>query len=577
MSEPESPGTTAAPGILHGWWPNPILRRFARSRLRLHALVVWLLITLILAAFLYFMPRTLSMYRGHMTASDAERVTIFPLMTLQAIILFIFGTGNVAAGVTGEADEGTLDYQRLSPLTPLKKVFGYLFGLPIREWLMFAVTLPFSAWALWRGEVAASAWFPVYVTLISSALLYHLTGLVAGTVVKNRRWAFLFSIILIILLYTVIPQAAKFGLVYFKYLTLWPVIDEHVISFLPREAGGALRFAQALQDKPDVRFFGLNFSEAAFTIFSQAILSLTFIMILWRRWRKAESHMLGKVWAVGLFIWMQLVLLGNALPLIDSGDLFPARQIMRRYQMRGAPDPQIGEALTMIGLYGFVTMALMVILTLIITPTVEDQVRGLRRARKLGWVRVPRISDAAPALMFVAAMAVAGGLGWTLFAQQIIGSHWFAGHHLAGYTGAVFVVVLLAAGLICQAILEGWGGKPFFLVCIFGGVLPVLTAGVLAMSSDSAFTPATWLGGISPASAPFYAATTMLPTGGFSDEFSRTIPRVFWFWQGVTTLAACWLVVKLRRFHKERRESVLGLTLPDPAAAAAPPLPVTGR
>ncbi|RYD30224.1 MAG: hypothetical protein EOP86_20345, partial [Verrucomicrobiaceae bacterium] len=390
MSQPASPGIPAAPtpGILHGWWPNPIFRRYVRSRLRPQALVVWLLLTLVVASFLFFMPRTLALYQGRMPIADAERMPIFFIMGLQAVILFIFGTGNVAAGVTAEADEGTLDYQRLSPLTPLRKVIGYLLGLPIREWLMFAVTLPFTAWALWRGEIAASTWMPVYAVLISSAVLYHLTGLVAGTVVKNRRWAFLVSIIVIILLYTVIPQAAKFGLVYFKYLTLWPVVDEHMLEFLPRTVRGPANLVNMLTDKPDARFFGLNLPEAVFTIFSQAVLSLTFVMILWRRWRKAEAHMLGKIWALGLFAWMQLLLLGNALPLIGSGDLFPARQIARRYGAQMMAEPQIGEALAMIGLYGLVTMALLMVLILIITPAVDDQVRGLRRARKLGWKRV---------------------------------------------------------------------------------------------------------------------------------------------------------------------------------------------
>ncbi|MES2709032.1 MAG: hypothetical protein V4726_20720 [Verrucomicrobiota bacterium] len=579
MSRPPAipgPPAAAAPGLFHGWWPNPIFRRFARSRLRPNALVVWLLITLILAAFLFFGPRTAALYQGHLPTVDAERAPIFFIMGLQAVILFIFGTGTVAGGVTGEADEGTLDYQRLSPLTPLRKVMGYLFGLPIREWLMFALTLPFTAWSLWRGEIAASTWMPVYATLISSAVLYHLTGLVAGTVVKNRRWAFLFSIILIILLYTVIPQAAKFGLVYFKYLTLWPVIDEHFINFLPREAGGMMRFAKSLQEAPDARFFGLNFSEAVFSIFSQAVLSLTFVMILWRRWRKVEAHMLGKVWAVGLFGWMQLLLLGNALPLIDSGDLFPARQFSRRYVGRGVPDPQIGEALAMIGVYGLVTLSLLVVLTLIITPTVDDQVRGLRRARKLGWARVPRVADAASSLGFVAAMAVTGGVGWTIFAQQLIGSHWFTGHHLAVYAGPAFVLILLAAGLVCQAVLEAWGGKAFFLLCVFAGVVPVLMGGVIGMVSGKALTPATWLAGISPASAPFYAATTLLPTGGFMDEFSRTMPRAFWFWQGITVLTAGWLVMRLREFHRARRASVMGMPVPDPKTAPAAAFPVQG-
>ena len=550
-STPPGPSPRSIP-----WWPNPIFRRYARSRLRPQAVGAWLLVVVILAGFLYFSFRTGFRYHGQMTIADAERAAIIPLLVLQALILFFLGTGQVAAGITAEADEGVLDYQRLSPLTPMSKVLGYLLGLPVREWALFAATLPFTAWALWKGEVAASAWLPVYGVVVFSALLYHLTGLVAGTVVKNRRWAFLVSIGAIFLLYTVIPQAAKFGLVYFKYLTLWPVLDENLAGLLPREAGGMVRFAQSLE--PDVRFFGLHFSEAAFTIFSQSVLILTFVMMLWRRWRKAESHLLGKVWSLGLFIWMQLMLLGNALPLIAPGLLFPSRQFSRRFRIEADWKPSLLEAVVMIGLYGVVTLLLLGILTLIITPTPEAQIQGLQRGRKLGWTRVPFLSDAASSLGFVFLMALAGGAGWTIFAQQLIGSPWFAGHQLAPYAGPAFALVLVGGGLACQTILEGWGGSRLFLAVVLIGVLPVLAGGIIGSVSSRTVTPAAWLAGLSPLAAPGYAVAVLIPTVDLPAELVRAVPRVFWFWQGVTALVTLGLLVRLRQIHRTRRASVMG-------------------
>ena len=554
MSDFPIPGPVPVP---HRWWPNPIFRRYVRARLRPQALMVALLITVILAGFLYFSFRTGFRYRGQMEVADAERATLIPLLVLQALILFFLGTGNVAGGITAEADEGTLDYQRLSPLTPLTKVLGYLLGLPIREWCMFAATLPFTAWALWKGEVAASAWVPIYLGLLSSALLYHLTGLVMGTVVKNRRWAFLFSIIVIFLLYTVIPQAAKFGLVYFKYLTIWPVVDENIANLMPGEMGGMMRFAKSME--PDVRFFGLHFSEATFTLFSQSVLILTFVVMLWRRWRQSDSHLLGKAWAFGLFVWMQLMLLGNALPLIEPGLLFPSRQFNRRFLRDANWEPGVIEAVSMIALYGMVTLLLLVVLTFIITPTVERQTRGLRRGRKLGWKRIPRLSDPASSTMMVALMAVAGAVGWTIFAQQLMGSHWFAGHHLAGYAGATFALILLGAGLASQAILEGWGGQKFFLAVIFAAVLPVMAGGIIGSVGDRSLTPATWLAGVSPVSAPAYAAASLVSTDYvFPKEVARAIPRAFWFWQGVTGLTTAWRLWRLRQIRQDRHALVYG-------------------
>ncbi|MDB6072066.1 MAG: hypothetical protein JWL81_3237 [Verrucomicrobiales bacterium] len=541
--------------IFKMWWPNPIFRRYARSRLRPQALGTALLLTVMIAGFMFFMFRTTSRYQGGMVTVDAERLVLVPLLVLQAIILFFLGTGQVAAGITADADEGTLDYQRLAPLTPANKVIGYLFGLPVREWCMFAATLPFTAWALWKGEVPAVTWMSIYGAFLSSALLYHLTGLVAGTVLKNRRWAFLVSIGVIFLLYTVIPQAAKFGLVYFKYLTLWPVVDENMMDFLPREAGGMMRFARSLQ--PDVRFFGLHFSEVTFTLFSQGILILTFFVMVWRRWRRSESHLMGKAWALGLFVWMQLQLLGNALPLIEPGLLFPTRQF-RGMMSRVGGDwaPEAWEAVAMIGVYGLVNVLLLSVLTGIITPTHENQIRGLQRVRKLGWTRVPRFSDEASSIIFVLLMAIAGTVGWGIFSQALISSHWFAGYSLKPYAWGAFALVMLGGGLCRQAVVEGWGSRRYFLMSIFLAILPLMVGGILMPIGPLSRTAAIWVAGISPLSAPAYAAVTLVQGVDLPVVIERSMPKAFWFWQVIWGLYTLWAIAALRTAHRRKAAMV---------------------
>jgi hypothetical protein len=547
------PLTTAPPARPRPWYSNPIIQRYVRSRLRPQAVLASMLVVGMVAGFIYFMARTTGRYRGLMDVIDAERTTLVPLLVLQVVILFFAGTGQVAAGITAEADEGTIDYQRLSPLTPLAKVFGYLFGLPVREWFQFAITLPFTAMALWKGQVPFSAWAPVYGIMISSALLYHLTGLVAGSVLKNRRWAFLISIAVIFLLYTILPQMAKFGLVYFKYLTLWPVIDENIHQFIPREAGGLARLARALE--PDVRFFGLHFSEAIFTLVSQGVISLTFVVMLWRRWRKAESHLLGKVWAIGVFAWMQLMLLGNALPLIAPGLLFPSRQFSRRFNVSAEWKPDIMEALAMISLYGIVTLLLLLVLTFIITPSIPTQIQGLQRMRKLGWKRLPLVSDPASAVGPVILMAITGAVGWTIFARELIGSTWFPGHGLSVWTGGVFALVLLGGGLLVQSILEGWGGRRLFLAGAFGAVAPLLIGGVISTINNQMLTAAVWIAGISPLSWPAYATASHVPTLDLPPDIARALPRSFGFWLFLTWLVMLWLQRRLTLIRRQRREA----------------------
>ncbi|MDB4585068.1 hypothetical protein N9097_00625, partial [bacterium] len=289
-------------------WANPIVRRYARSRLRPVGAFSSLLVFLMIAGFIFFLARQASMSRGGMEIVDAARTPILPLLVLQGIILFMLGTGQVAGAMTAEADEGVLEYQRLAPMTPLAKVTGYLFGLPVREWLIFLATMPFSIFSMWQGQVPLGIALQLYLVFIGAGILYHLTGLLAGTVMKNRRWAFLGSIGLIFVLYTILPQIAKFGLVYLKYLTIRPVVEEFFPFLIERRAGSLVETLQELA--PTARFFGMNLPQSAFTLLSQGVLILVMMTMLWRRWRRNESHLLGKVGAVGFFAWVQVALLG---------------------------------------------------------------------------------------------------------------------------------------------------------------------------------------------------------------------------------------------------------------------------
>lgn len=532
-------------------WANPIFRRYCRSRLRLKGLGVMLLMTLILAGFFFGLFRAIAM--NEIDVVDAERAPLIALLVIQGLILFLLGTGQVAGGMTAEGDEGVLDYQRLAPMSPLAKTLGYLFGLPVREYVLFLATMPFTLWSLWKGEVPLGIALQLYGVFLSSVILYHLTGLVAGTVMKNRRWAFLISMGAIFFLYTAVPQLAKFGLVYFKYLTIYPVFEECLPYLIPRDAGAAVETLQNLQ--PPARLFNLDLPQAAFTLLSQGVLSLAGIVMIWRRWRRDESHLLGKVWAVALFAWVQLVLIGNALPLIATGDLFPSRNlggIFRRIQ-QPLWEPEAMEAVLMAGVFGVVTMLFMVLLLLVITPEYETQVRGWRRARKLEESRLPRLGDSASSFWWALLMILLGTVGWFSFTEKIIESHWFYGE--LGFKALMaFALPLAVAGLGGHALLEWKGRRAMTLLCILLGIVPILVGVVMSVSSESLWVPAIWLGAASPFTGPVLAAINEVGIADFPRDIERASPPAFWFWQAILLVGALYLVRANRQQKKALRQ-----------------------
>lgn len=529
-------------------WANPIVRRYARSRLRPVGAFSSLLVFLMIAGFIFFLARQASMSRGGMEIVDAARTPILPLLVLQGIILFMLGTGQVAGAMTAEADEGVLEYQRLAPMTPLAKVTGYLFGLPVREWVIFLATMPFSIFSMWQGQVPLGIALQLYLVFIGAGILYHLTGLLAGTVMKNRRWAFLGSIGLIFVLYTILPQIAKFGLVYLKYLTIRPVVEEFFPFLIERRAGSLVETLQELA--PTARFFGMNLPQSAFTLLSQGVLILVMMTMLWRRWRRNESHLLGKVGAVGFFAWVQVALLGNALPLIESGELFPSREFGRRFgRFTGTNEynwqPEEWEIFMMIGAFGLVSLMLIWAMSFLIIPDEEGQVRGWRRARKLGRDELSPLSDPATATPWVLAMVAIGSVGWFIFARDLVNSRWFPEFVLSPSTPIALTMVLFTGGILVQTILETKGRKFTALFILLGGVLPLMLGMIVGMK-DELLPASVWLIGVSPASWAMYASQVAVPIDDMPRDVVRGIPLAFWFWQGLALLLCFWMLNLLR-------------------------------
>ena len=528
-------------------WLNPILRRYCRSRLRPRAIGMVLLIDILIAGFLVAMATSIG-GQIDFDLADKARTAVVPLLVFQGIILFALGTTQASGGMIAERDEGVIDYQRLAPMTPLAKTLGYLFGLPIREYVMFVGTLPFSIWAIWAGEVPLHIWVPLYVVLMSSAVLYHLTGLVTGTVVRNRRIGFLFSIGVVFCLYTIIPQAAKFGLVFFDYLTIRPVVKESAAGIAPDDIGHAIQLAQSIA--PRAKFFNLNFSEMIFTLFTQAGLMLTFLAMLCRKWRSDERHLLNKVWAGSLFIWIQILLLGNALPLIKPGLLFPSRGASSFLQ-QFSWSPRIEEALAMSALFGLVILVLILLLTLIITPSIDRQKKARRHACKHGIHQLPVTSDPASSWFFVFAMAMIGGLSWFIFSRSLFDSHWF--NKSVSWTVAVhFVGVLLAGSLLFQTLLEGKGGRSLALTGIFVGIVPLMIGAVIATVSGGFSQLAIWTFAMSPLCMPAYASISLLPiepSETASREFA-SIQAAFHIWLILGVVSVAYLSLRLRKHHR---------------------------
>ncbi len=108
-----------------------------------------------------------------------------------------------------------------------------------------------------------------------------------------------------------------------------------------------------------------------------------------------------------------------------------------------------------------------------------------------------------------------------------------------------------------------------FFAVVFIGVAPA-DDWLDPQRSEQQFSVAsTWLGGMSPLSAPFYAAQTLIPAA-IPIDAAAAVPRAFWFWQIIGALVVVCLIIQLRHVRKAR--ALLAMQPPE----MPPALPLNG-
>ncbi len=154
------------------WLENPILVKHVRSRLRRQSLVTSIVVVIILCVCI--------LWADYQIPTFPTGSTFGVLLTLQTIILALMGAGRVGASISNARASGILDFHRVSPLTPTELTLGFFFGAPIREYLLFACTLPFSAIFLAKGVISLHGFTQLMIMLLATTWILHGVALLSG-------------------------------------------------------------------------------------------------------------------------------------------------------------------------------------------------------------------------------------------------------------------------------------------------------------------------------------------------------------------------------------------------------------
>ncbi len=404
---------------------------------------------------------------------------------------------------------------------------GYLCGLPILETVLVASLLPWSVVSIIVGHVPLGTVFRVHLLLITSAVLHHSIGLVAGTVIRQKIVAGTVSQLLVITLHFIVPLLSRFGLGPLGHLGVETAITEELLPL----HGIPNRFST-------VRFFDFTLSLTGYAWLVMSILIAFLLQILWRRWRRADAHLFSKPLALAFSAWIILMSLGETIPLLRDGTLFEwsNRAISKIEQghehvLANGAAAVLTQGLIPVGwagAFGCVALLSAMILAAIITPTLEQHGRARRAVPGEPLSRPPWASDAQSALLWTAVLGLMALAGWAVLVERLLDTPLL---HLV-LEATTRLPFVLGAGLIVPlltwAILLEWRGlKIACLGAFLCWIVPVMVGTVGILSGTNPLHWPKWWIGISGFALPFYSISqSMRGMAGVGDILQQF--RVPW-------------------------------------------------
>jgi hypothetical protein len=437
-------------------YDNPILWKHIRSRLRVQHLVPSVIVVVVLCSCIVWSGQLLG---GLRTGS-----TFQVLLYLQGAILLLLGTSQVATAVSHAKATCVLDFHRVSPLPPSWIALGFLLGAPVREYLMFASTLPFAAFCAALGGVPSFLGLVrTMAFLVLSSLLFHALGLVTGLVGRGRgSGALVVAVVIVvhilanILVYSPVPAPA--------FLTVIPVAHMAQHEWQGQPLPGAVNAAPT--------FYGLPLGVAGLSFLYQAPLLVFLFLAAVRKVRRERAPLYSKGLAAALLVVLAVLSMGGL------------------WDIEHRPGAGAGQALgAVVGvLYTLTFAALLVVVPT--TPSASDIVNGLRRAAKLGQGRLSPWNDLSAnrwaivaycAVLLASALLTLGVAGGTPSKE-----FWLC------TSVAVLTVAQFGLGRQYFELAFGRKAQPLFLLYLFlVWLVPLLVGALLGMAGGgNQLTPA---------------------------------------------------------------------------------------
>ena len=550
---------------------NPLILKGIRENLRLKHLVAAGLFSLIVCSTLYLTaylngsegkwdrdPITNDWVKSESSPVNGARNAFTFLLALQGFYLMFLGTGRVASITAEERESGLLDYQRMTPMNPLSKIAGYIFGIPAREYYMFFFTLPFLGHAILVGKLPLANIIQLYSVFFCSVILYHLTAHAVGLVVPKPRAASWVSRIVVLGLYVVLPGLGQAGISFLSFLTILPTYFGKILPVLHKEGieqtsrmDYKSNFVEFWQDVP---FFDLTISPTTFTFLMQGLLILTLLVTGYRKWKNQSLPALSKASAFVIFFIFQFLLLGCLWTFFDKGEASGLiGQEFSANSFKGREDNMIEGLILVISIFFSLSLLFILCLVNICCPNRHLYLKGIQRVAKFNLPRIPRTADESSGLGIVLILGLINLFTYSALINLALNSDFWA-------LGSSFLslCIIPAATLfltICylQASREQWFNLGFWGFIGLLWITPLLASLVLGVGwGEENMSVILKLLAINPLSIiPIHWMSENSEMIGLPQNLSQDFNSAIWFGLLIAGLFA--IILQVRLFYLRKK------------------------
>jgi hypothetical protein len=393
---------------LREWLDNPILVKHLRSRLRPQGFFSAMVVVVALCLCIVYAGYELNMFASGGAAGW--------LLALQIIILIFMGSSQVGASVNGARVSGILDFHRVTPMTPVELTFGFFFGAPIREYLLFAATLPFLLICMAFGVPSPRAAVQLVILLITSAWCFHGLALFSGLASRSKT-----------------ATGNVIGIVIFFFVIMNVLMSGRWFS------------VNVAEGEQRLSFYGLSLPWMPVILLYQIPLLFFVLLASCRKMQSARLHPLSKPQAIVAMVTVTALVLGGI------------------WKQEGS------EYLEVVALYLLTIPA--ILLTMMITPSQAEYYKGLWRAQKQGRNHLPWWDDLSinwVGLVLIAGIVLAAGtIAWSFPGPR--SPTWSGpwGSYPLALATAVLVVAYFGLGLQYFLLRFAGRGKTYFGLFLF--------------------------------------------------------------------------------------------------------------